>query len=129
MKKDTAALVRKAEADFAVVAKLRDVDPPLHDPVCFHCQQGVEKYLKALMVELGLPVPKTHDLGRLQSLLVPHDPSIRPFRRGLLFLTTFAVETRYPGENATRRDSTAAIRWAQRIRQAIRTCLRLRTRP
>jgi HEPN domain-containing protein len=32
------------------------------DTVCFHAQQCVEKYLKALLVVEGIDFPKTHDL-------------------------------------------------------------------
>jgi uncharacterized protein len=60
---------------------------PVHDGVCFHCQQCAEKYLKALMEELGLPVPKTHDLDLLLRALLPHHPTLRSLRRGLLFLS------------------------------------------
>jgi HEPN domain-containing protein len=45
---------------------------PVHDAVCFHCQQCVEKYLKALMEELGHTVPKTHFLDHLLTALKPH---------------------------------------------------------
>lgn len=81
-----------------------------------------------MLVELGQPVPKTHDLGRLRTLLISQFPAIRPLRRGLLFLTSFAVETRYPGENATKRDAAAAMRWAKVSRLQIRTDLGLRTK-
>ena len=127
MKKETAPWVRKAEGDFKVAQKLHRDRPAYHDAVCFHSQQAIEKYAKALLVELSLPVPKTHDLGRLRSLLEPHDATLRPFRRGMLFVTTFAVETRYPGENATKRDAASALRWAERIRLEVRRRLGLRT--
>ncbi|MEX2140385.1 MAG: HEPN domain-containing protein [Pirellulales bacterium] len=32
------------------------------DEICFHCQQAIEKYLKSLLAEFGLPIQKTHDL-------------------------------------------------------------------
>lgn len=128
MKKDAVPWVRKAEGDFVVAQKLQSDPSRYRDAVCFHSQQAIEKYAKALLVELGLPVPKTHDLGRLRTLLLPHDATLRPFRRGMLFVTTFAVETRYPGENATKRDAAAAVRWAQRIRVEVRKRLGLRTK-
>lgn len=41
--------------------------------VCrFHCQQSAEKYLKALLEELGAAIPKTHDLEDLADLLLTH---------------------------------------------------------
>jgi HEPN domain-containing protein len=94
--------------------------------VCFHCQQCAEKYLKALLDELGLPVPMTHDLNRVLRLLVPHHPTLRSFRRGSDFLTHFAVDTRYPGENASRRQAEAALRWEDRVRTAARALLGIR---
>ena len=37
---------------------------------------------------------------------------------GLRFLTDFAVDTRYPGDNATKWQAKAAVRWAKRVRTA-----------
>ena len=54
MKKLTAEWVRKAEADYRLAVKLGRGSEPFHDQRCFHCQQATEKYLKALMEELGL---------------------------------------------------------------------------
>jgi hypothetical protein len=42
-------------------------------------------------------VPRTHDLEDLLDLLLPHDPTLKPLRRGLGSLTRYAVEYRYPG--------------------------------
>jgi hypothetical protein len=75
------------------------------------------------MEELGLTVPKIHHLEPLQTALLPHHPTLRPLRRGLLFLTVFAVDARYPGHNATKRQATAAFRWAPRVRVLARTLL------
>ena len=33
-----------------------------YDTACFHCQQAVEKYLKAILAFAGQPIPRTHDL-------------------------------------------------------------------
>ena len=38
------------------------------DTVCFHCQQCVEKYLKALLIHHGIDFPRTHDLVVLLNL-------------------------------------------------------------
>ena len=78
------------------------------------------------MKELGLTVPKTHDLERRRALLAAHDAALRPLKRGLEFLTRFAVETRYPGDDASKREAEAALRWAERVRTAARTLLGIR---
>jgi hypothetical protein len=71
-------------------------------------------------------VPKTHDLVALQKLLLPYHPSLSAVQRGLYFLTDFAVDIRYPGDNATKRQAVAAQRWAGCVRQACRQILGLR---
>jgi HEPN domain-containing protein len=78
------------------------------------------------MEELGIQVPRTHNLIDILRLREPYHSSLRRFRRGLDFLTRFAVETRYPGENATKRQARAALRWAGKVREACRTVLKPR---
>jgi hypothetical protein len=80
------------------------------------------------MEELGLSVPKTHYLDTLLAALAPHHPTLRPLRRGLLFLTLFAVDVRYPGRSASKRQAAAALRWADRVRTAARALLGIRDR-
>jgi HEPN domain-containing protein len=126
MKKLTREWVRKAEADYRAAEKLNRGGDPLHDQVCFHCQQCAEKYLKALMEELGLTVHRTHVLQRLLTRLLPHHPSLRALNGGMKFLTRFAVGTRYPGDDASKRQARAALRWAGKSRDAIRLLLGIR---
>jgi HEPN domain-containing protein len=96
--------------------------------VCFHGQQCAEKYLKGLLEEVGVAVSKTHVLNRLLTALLPHVPTLRSLRRGLAFLTNFAVPVRYPGARATKRKAEAALRWAGRVRTASRDLLGIRPR-
>ena len=126
MKRLTAEWVMKAEEDFAAARELARARKRLHDGVCFHCQQSAEKYLKALLEERGLAVPKTHILVSLLPLLRPHFPGIQSLRRGTDFLTRFAVDTRYPGHRATKRQAESSLRWAQRVRDTIRPLLGLK---
>jgi HEPN domain-containing protein len=125
MKRLTAQWVRKAESDYAVARQISRGRDPHHDAVCFHAQQCAEKYLKALLEELGLPVSRTHILEDLVVLLLPHHATLRSLRKGARFLTRFAVATRYPGRNATKRQATAALRWAGKVRTAARTQLKI----
>jgi HEPN domain-containing protein len=115
--------VKKAEADRVIARQSSRSKVPLHDGVCFHSQQAAEKYLKAVLEELGLAVPHTHNLLDLLPLLTPHHGGLRSLRRGLDYLTRFAVETRYPGFHARRRQAVAALRWAERVRTACRSVL------
>ena len=121
MKRQTRPWVRKAEEDVHAAHELAGVRPPLRDIVAFHCQQAAEKYLKALLQELSVPFPKTHDLEQLVDLLIPHEPRLKRLRRRLDALTSFAVEYRYPIARATSRQMHAALRTKQ-----VRTEFRLR---
>jgi HEPN domain-containing protein len=127
MKKSTREWVRKAEGDFVAVRKLVRGSEPAYDATCFHCQQGTEKYLKAILEELDHTMPRTHNLVTLLALLLPHHGSLGRLRRGLHFLTRFAVDTRYPGDDATKRQAAAAERWAGEARDACRKILRIRS--
>lgn len=125
MKRLTAQWVRKAESDYAVAKIIAGRKHPHHDEVCFHCQQCSEKYLKALLVELGEPVPRTHILEDLVVLITAHVATPRFLRPGARFLTRFAVATRYPGRNATKREATSSLRWASKFRATARSLLKI----
>lgn len=89
--------------------------------VCFHAQQCVEKYLKALLVSQGVDFPKVHDIPELLAL-VPS--SVRPVLsvEEQERLTDYAIVTRYPGdwEPITRDDAERAVEVVRRIREAVR---------
>lgn len=126
MKRTTRKWVRKAENDFRLVVQITAGQEPFHDQICFHCQQSAEKYLKALLEELGLNVPRTHHLDDLLSLLAPHFPSLLALRRGLIYLTDFAVDIRYIDDMANKRQARSAFRWAGDVRDACRKILGIR---
>lgn len=89
--------VAKAENDLKNAAHTLtlDVSCPT-DTACFHAQQCVEKYIKALLVFRATPFPKTHDIHALQALLPPR---LRPKldRKIQDRLTDYATVRRYPG--------------------------------
>jgi HEPN domain-containing protein len=93
--------------------------------VCFLCQQAAEKHLKALLCELGLHIPRIHELDQLLVLLLPHHTILAPLRRILRSLTNYAVDYRYPGRSASTRKMHAALRHAERVRLEVRTILGL----
>jgi HEPN domain-containing protein len=98
----------------------------VYDGVCFHCQQCAEKYLKALLQELALLITRTHDLESLRVQLLPHHQPLRSLCRGMEFLTDSAVDVRYSGKEARKRQAAAALRWAGRVRAAARALLGIR---
>lgn len=120
MKDETAEWVRKAEGDMRTARREAAVQEwPNHDAVCFHAQQCAEKYLKARMIEAGLPVPRTHDLELLLNQLLPHEPEWTDLLPTVRILSALAVEVRYPGMAADEEDAAEALQAAEAVRAAV----------
>jgi HEPN domain-containing protein len=75
--------------------------------------------------EKGAAVPKTHNLKDLLNLLLPYDATLTTLGRGLITLTRYAVEYRYPGVRATTKRMRVALSRAERIRSEMRARLGL----
>jgi len=125
MKRETTKWVRKAEQDWEVAHQLAGETSPPRDVVRFHCQQAAEKYLKALLQENGLMVPRTHQLDDLLVLLTPGNATLARLRRKAGSLTQYAVDYRYPGLMASKRQMEAALRHVDQIRLECRSKLDL----
>ena len=127
MKPSTREWIKKAEADYQLaVALSRRRKVTFHDHGCFHCQQSAEKYLKARLEEAGIMSPKTHDLKKLLQLLLPAEPLWPALLHSTLSLSQYAVDFRYPGEEATARDLKDAIKAAKAVRREARLALGLK---
>ncbi len=118
--------VRKAEVDYLMMKAGQQISAPdIHDAICFHAQQCIEKYLKAWLQEANLPVPRTHDLNALLALIVPRCPEWRAWQTGFSMFEKYAVDGRYEGYFATESDAEHAVRLCGEVRQAIRAELQL----
>jgi HEPN domain-containing protein len=71
--------------------------PPITDAAAFHCQQAVEKYVKAYLVFRGEAFELIHDLEALMDQCVRLDPAWEALRDAVEPLTAYAVRFRYPG--------------------------------
>ena len=124
MKPSTREWIVKAESDFQLaVALSRRRKVTFFDQACFHSQQSAEKYLKARLEEANIMSPRTHDLTRLLALLQPVEPLWTALRPPLAALTQYAVEFRYPGNEATSTDMKNAIKDAKAVRREVRQAL------
>ena len=84
----------KAEHDIISAQVLLNHQPMVLDVACFHCQQAVEKYLKAFLISRGKSIQKTHDVDKLLVECIELDEDFNSF--DLKNLELFAVEARYP---------------------------------
>jgi HEPN domain-containing protein len=117
--------VVKAEHDLTAAARILKLpeDCPT-DTVCFHAQQCVEKYIKALLIFTGVAFPKTHEIAVLRALL---PAKLRPKLDGKTQnrLTDYAAALRYPGAgpDVPLTEARKAVAIARRVRREVRSHL------
>jgi len=71
------------------------------DAVCFHCQQAVEKWLKARIASRDVDPPRTHDLIALARAAGVASTDLGCADSDLSFLTGCYLASRYPDTGAT----------------------------
>ena len=121
IRRDVRDWIIKAEEDFESAKTLiQKRTHHLSNAVCFHAQQCAEKYLKALLTSHRIPFPKTHDLIDLLELAKSIVPTLELLRANLEYLQPYAVDFRYPGDFATRKEAVRALRLMSHIRDIIR---------
>lgn len=103
--------------------------PRVSDAVIgFHCQQAVEKLLKALLSHLGVRFRKTQDLRELLDLLTDHGSDPPQYLQEIDYLSPFAVDLRYgflPLEGETPLDRQEARRLVREVRSWVERAIGL----
>lgn len=116
-----------AEEDLGDAEALCNRAHPVWRNVAYHAQQAAEKAIKALILHLGGPLNRTHDI---LALLLAVSTLDRPLGTRLALsygnagaaLTPFAVKPRYPGDTAvTEQQAKEALTTAQGIVSAVRS--------
>ena len=88
----------KAQVDWTSVEILAGDSRRPAPAICFHCQQYVEKLLKALLTQHQIEAPRIHDLRRLIQIAVPLAPSLGSLADRADALSLHGVESRYPDD-------------------------------
>ena len=97
MKEETKLWIEKASEDLIAVKILLQSNDFPASVVCFHCQQTVEKLLKAFLVDHEIEFPRTHDLILLvEKFILPLDADFTEILSAVNDLNDFSVITRYP---------------------------------
>jgi HEPN domain-containing protein len=83
-----------ADHDLEVARYIIEGNPLVLDAACFHCQQAIEKYLKAFLTYKEFTFPKTHDIELLNEECnqLDSDFGSLDFKE----LNQYAVRARYP---------------------------------
>jgi HEPN domain-containing protein len=112
----------KADHDLQTAVNERSIDTGeiLTDTICYHCQQTVEKYLKAFLSWHDIDFKAVHDLVYLQQLCVKNDQDFQSL--SLKRLTDYAVKLRYPDDfyMPSLQEADSSIELAQAVKNFIR---------
>jgi HEPN domain-containing protein len=113
--------MNKAEKDLLSAQHELSFPDVVTETVCFHCQQTVEKSLKAYLVFLGIPFSKTHEIGELITKCENKDKEIAVFKEEADKLTDYAIEIRYPDDwyEPTLNEAKEAFDIASKIKEFI----------
>ena len=115
-----------AERDYTVATHLHTtLIPKPIEIICFHCQQAVEKALKAVLAYYGADIPKTHDITLLIKLCSVHTNAKLTDEKAADTITTFAVVARYVEDNRDFTEDTAkfALKQAQQTLEMVKQYL------
>ncbi len=110
--------IKKAENDLRNAKIVIKAEDPPHDTICFHAQQCIEKYIKALLVYYKKEPPKLHDIGELITALKDEMPELYQILDEADELTDYAIGIRYPEEifDISSEDSKKAVKTAEKIK-------------
>ncbi len=108
--------IAKGEEDLLAAKALVDNSEISDDIVGFHCQQAVEKFLKAVLIKNEVVFRKTHDLEELLGLMEDNGLPLPENRDALDDLQPFAVTARYEFfDNPVSFDRQEAVQTSQFI--------------
>ena len=85
--------INKANKDIKAVEKL-EKEEDITEIVCFHCQQAVEKYLKALLLSNNEDIQKTHNIDILLNKCKKYNQERERYIGNPL--SDYVVDLRYP---------------------------------
>jgi HEPN domain-containing protein len=116
----------RADEDIATIQALSSLDQSAFgSTICFHCQQAVEKYLKAFLVFNHTDFPKTHDVDYLLNKCMTIDSESFD-SIDLKNLTEFGVDIRYPDDFyvPTNEEIVYYMDIAKKIQEIVQTLLK-----
>ncbi len=88
--------LKKAGRDLRFSKAALTLEEQFFDEIVFHCQQSVEKSIKAFLTFHKEPFGKTHDIGELLLLVAKIDAGLAQLLDASKILSKYAVAIRYP---------------------------------
>jgi HEPN domain-containing protein len=97
MKKQVEDWLLLADNDLYAAEIIIKDDYPITNIIAFHCQQAIEKYIKAYLIENDVPLIKTHDLIKLNDM-TKEIKDLGIDEKKLIVIDEVYIESRYPGD-------------------------------
>ena len=118
---DARAWLDKAALDLRSARVDLEAAPPILGDALFHCQQAVEKALKAFLAWHDHPFRRTHDLVELGVQCSTIDAGLESLLRRAAPLAEYAWKFRYPGDvpEPTDTEAEGALRLAAAVVEAV----------
>lgn len=88
--------LERANTDLRSAKLAMTGQPPITEDACFHCQQAVEKSLKAFLVHHEVEYEWTHEIERRVKACAQIDSEFELLFQPTRHLTDYAVRFRYP---------------------------------
>ena len=95
---ETKSWLKKAKLDLKTAEHSLTSDQPLTEIALFHCQQSVEKSLKAFLTFHQTVFRKTHLIEEIGQQCIKIDSSLSGVISKAVPLTEYVSKYRYPGE-------------------------------
>jgi HEPN domain-containing protein len=113
--------IKKADKDLLTAERELSFEDPVTETICFHCQQAVEKYLKAFLTYYQIYFTKTHNILNLIELCATVDPSFKNELEDADNLTDYAVEIRYPdfSHEPSIEEAQESLKLAKKIKEFV----------
>lgn len=110
--------IKKAEHDLGSAKIIFLYLPDYSDTIAFHCQQAVEKYIKAILVYKEIEFQRSHDLIYLLELLSSVSEISKDRYKKAVSLNGYSVQIRYPDKivKLSREELEDAIAISQEFR-------------
>jgi len=120
MHKDEVELFLKRAENFLDGAKER-FQKQDWDLTCFMAEQSVQLITKAIILEIGGELPKTHSIRKLFAILyqLTEHKAFKYDRKALLFLESAYLSSRYFSFTYEKEDAEEAIKIAEEIKSII----------
>ena len=94
---DVIKWIRFAQMDYDTAVNMVNLHNPIPiEIVCYHCQQSVEKILKAYAIANEEKLIRTHDLSILLNQCRQYSPEFFDYTKACITLTMYSSFSRYP---------------------------------